>query len=319
MDSRLICYTIFIFFDLLFIFYRLFVLIIYIDFVSSALQILFYIIFIFMTLFYLFMIIINIPIRIGCIESINQNLKDNETKKTVLGIIVFAFGIFQLVVLSFFLGYVDYYQVNCPFILTDDFSEHYKKRCQLYNKNMNSRYSNQYICTYDPTNDFKYKYVRSGRSRYIKEKRIREKIEDDFLVCVDFSKEIEDNPIVTSFCNEYSNSKKYYCSRTNKPKKYSNVKDKNCKNKSKFYIGIIVILVISLLEFFYVELAICFHYYNLPYYIFTRTRKEREVRGNNCSSGNINSNLSSIFDSNQKHNKIDAHKKQKGNIEIDKN
>ena len=110
MDSSFICYTILIFFDFLFIFYRMFVLIIYIDFVSKALEILFYIIFTFMTLFYIFMIIINIPIRIGCIESINQNLKDNKTKKTVLGIIVAVFGIFQIIVLSILLDS----DVFCP-------------------------------------------------------------------------------------------------------------------------------------------------------------------------------------------------------------
>ena len=263
MDSSLICYTIFIFFYLLFIFYRMFVLIIYIDFVSSALQILFYIIFIFMTLFYIFMIIINIPIRIGCIESINQNLKDNKTIKTVLGIIVVVFGIFQIIVFFIFLGYVDYYKVNCPFTLTDDFSEHYKKRCQLYNKNMNSRYSNQYICTYDPTEDFKYKFVRRGKRSYKKEKRIREKIEDDFLVCVAFSKEIEDNPIVTSFCREYIDSKKYYCSRTNQPEKYNKVSDESCKSRTKYYVGMIIILVISYLEINYVIIAVCIHYYDL--------------------------------------------------------
>ena len=135
------------------------------------------------------------------------------------------------------------------------------------------------------------------------------------MVCVAFKKQIEDNPIVTSFCNEYSNSRKYYCSRTNKPKKYSDVKDKNCKNKTKFYVGIIIILVIALLENFYVELAICFHYYNFP----SRSRKKREEIESNCSSGNITNNLSSIFDSNQKQNIADTHKKQKGNIEIDKN
>ena len=319
MDSSLICYTIFIFFDLLFIFYRLFVLIIYIDFVSSALQILFYIIFIFMTLFYLFMIIINIPIRIGCIESINQNLKDNKTKKTVLGIIVFAFGIFQLVVLSFFLGYVDYYQVNCPFILTDDFSEHYKKRCQLYNKNMNSRYSNQYICTYDPTNDFKYKYVRSGRSRYKKEKKIREKIEDDFLVCVDFSKEIEDNPIVTSFCREYIDSKKYYCSRTNQPKRYNKVSDESCKSKTKYYVGMIIIIVISYLEIIYAILAVFIHYYDLPYYEFRHKKKKtnynNKINNNNNTSVNINNNLNYIFGGDQKKNDAGFEKKEEKGVD----
>ena len=262
------------------------------------------------------MILINIPIKINCIKIINENLKKAKKKKIIIGILLGIFCVFQIILLCFYFTDVEYYKKNCPFTLTDELSEHYNKRCELYNINKNSRYSNQYICSYDPTNDFKYKAIKNNGQNV---KNIEQKIEDDYLVCVAFNKEIEDNTIVTSFCNEYSNSKKYYCSRTNKPKKYSNVKDKNCKNKSKFYIGIIVILVISLLEFFYVELAICFHYYNLPYYIFTRTRKEREVRGNNCSSGNINSNLSSIFDSNQKHNKIDAHKKQKGNIEIDKN
>ena len=273
MDSSFICYTILIFFDFLFIFYRMFVLIIYIDFVSKALQILFYIIFIFMTLFYIFMIIINIPIRIGCIESINQNLKDNKTKKTVLGIIVAVFGIFQIIVLSIFLGYVDYYKVNCPFTLTDDFSEHYEKRCQLYNKNMNSRYSNQYICTYDPTNDFKYKIVRSGKSRYEVEKRIIKKLEDDFLVCVAFTKEIEDNPIVKAFCREYIDSKKYYCSRTNQPEKYNKISDKSCKNKTKYYVGINIIYIISIFEIFYVKIAINIHYYDLPLYEFRYKKK----------------------------------------------
>ena len=267
------------------------------------------------------MIIINIPIRIGCIESINQNLKDNKTIKTVLGIIVVVFGIFQIIVFFIFLGYMDYYKVNCPFTLTDDFSEHYKKRCQLYNKNMNSRYSNQYICTYDPTEDFKYKFVRRGKRSYKKEKRIREKIEDDFLVCVAFSKEIEDNPIVTSFCREYIDSKKYYCSRTNQPEKYNKVSDESCKSRTKYYVGMIIILVISYLEINYVIIAVCIHYYNLPYYEFSHRKKKKTNYNNkinnnsNNTSVNINNNLNYIFGGEQKRNDAGFEKKEEKGVD----
>ena len=312
MDKNFIRYAIFTFLDLLLIFYRIFVLIFYQNFASNTLQILFYIVFIFMTLLYVFMIIINIPIRIGCIKNIKENLKDNDT---VIRIIVVVFYIFQVTVLYFYFKYVHYYKVNCPFTLTDDFSQHYKERCELYNKNIYSRYSNQYICTYDPTNDFKYKIVRSGKSRYEVEKRITKKLEDDFLVCVSFTKEIKDNTIVNAFCREYTDSKKYYCSRTNQPERYNKISDKSCKNKTKYYVGINIIYIISIFEIFYVKIAINIHYYDLPYYEFRC--KKNSYNNNNTTSVNIDNNLISIFGSNQKKNDFGFEKKEE-NVEFTK-
>ena len=143
---------------------------------------------------------------------------------------------------------------NCPFILTDDLSGHYKQRCELYNINNNSRYSNQYICSYNPMNEFGYKsYYLKGFTIYVARK-INKKIEDDYLVCVDFIKTIDYNQIVNSFCEEYIDENKYYCSRTDQPKKYDKVDDKNCKSIGIYALHIIINVFI-VMEMLYLPMA----------------------------------------------------------------
>ena len=205
----------------------------------------------------------------------------------VVSIILVIIWIFIVVIVSLFIKKLTYYKKNCPFMLSDELNEHYKRRCELYNIYENSRYRNQYICSYDPTKDFKYKVVRNYRFSYREEKRIKRKIENDFLVCVDFTKEIDNNPIITSFCNEYSNSKKFYCSRTNQPKKLINVDDKNCKNNHKF-IGIIVIYVILFLELFYYFFIFFYSFRKLDYFDSSSYfyRKNKKVKANKANKEN---------------------------------
>ena len=221
-------------FDILFCLYKIFILMYYQGYVSLVKQILFNITFAFMSLFYIFMLLLYIPCRINFINEIKDKIKDSRITKYIITIIVCAFWIFQYVMISLYLTDVEYYKKNCPFSIADELSEHYKKRCELYNINNNSRYLNQYICSYDPTEDFRYKIVKSGKHSHKKDKRIEKEIKDDFLVCVSFNKEIEDNKIVASFCKEYIKEKKYYCSRTNQPKKNYKVDDKNCKSTAKY-------------------------------------------------------------------------------------
>ena len=95
-----------------------------------------------------------------------------------------------------------------------------------------------------------------------------------------FNKKIDDKPIITSFCNKYSDSEKYYCSRTNQPKKYNKVNDKDCNNNSK-YIEIAAILIIVCLELFYLILIPFF----IPYLIITYSFP------NNLSNQNNNNNM----------------------------
>ena len=109
---------------------------------------------------------------------------------------------------------------NCPFVIDEAYySENIRRRCDLYNRNFNSRYSYQYICSYDPSDDFKYS--------------LSEEIEPDQIICINYNNPIEDNSVIQSFINVYNEEKKFYCGRTNKPTGYSKVKPKDCKDSKK--------------------------------------------------------------------------------------
>ena len=78
----------------------------------------------------------------------------------ILLLIIICLFIFDDIYITLIIKYYFEYWKNCPFTITDDYNLHYQRRCELYNINENSRYLYQYICSYDPSGDFQYKYKR---------------------------------------------------------------------------------------------------------------------------------------------------------------
>jgi hypothetical protein len=176
-------------------------------------------------------------------------------KKT--NIIIFLFIYFILIVCENFIldvndgNYRKYLKI-CPYIISDlDLSLHLGRRCDLYNINNNSRYSYQYICSYNSAKEFRYK---ENQIDYKKEaKKLEKEIKSDYVICLKVESLIKNNSIVDSFSKEYANSDKYYCSRTNKPKDFIYAKHKDCNNKIKK--GFIYIFnLICFLEIFYFQI-----------------------------------------------------------------
>ena len=206
----------------------------------------------------------------------------------------------EIIILGINLSKVSDYWINCPFTITDPYEKlHYKRRCELYNINRNSRYKYQYICSYDNQKDFKYEYIcyYNLNSKLVcvkEEKRIKQKIENDYILCVGHKSEITNNEIVHLFNKEYSNEKKYYCGRTNQPKKNNYVEDNNCNNSFKkniFYF----FYIICILQIGY---PIVYYFFQLNYVSNIDDRNGRGNQNNIQYSINNNKSLSSTNISN---------------------
>ena len=151
-----------------------------------------------------------------------------------------------------FFNELDYknYIKNCPFALNTDlisFNEsiYGKRRCELYNKNMNSRYKYQYLCSYNASEDFK-----------------RDKTKDGFdkVICLPKINDIINNDIIKTFNEVYKNINKndsslFYCSRIDEPKKNEYIKDEYCKEEN-IYISLInfLLFLYDFLGFFHTQL-----------------------------------------------------------------
>ena len=231
----------------------LFVFIFYIYYSTKAIRILFYIIFCLQCLIHIFYLFIELPLRNNSINNLRIKFSGKKTS-VVVSLILFFLFIFEIILISFILGYNYDYWINCPFTLTDNLNEHYERRCELYKINTNSRYKYQFICSYDPTDDFKYEskdsvYQKRRTKRKVL-KALTKKIKKNYLACVKVNNVIENNDIISLFTKEYENICKYYCSRTNVPEKYSHVNDKDCNNKTK-NVFIIVLYCISYVKIFF--------------------------------------------------------------------
>ena len=145
------------------------------------------------------------------------------------------------------------YLKNCPFTFNSNitnFNEsiYGKRRCELYNINLNSRYKYQYICSYDASQDF-----------------IHDKTKDGFdkIVCVSKINNIKGNNIIKKFSKVFENkdnndNELFYCSRIHKPKKNEYIKDEYCKKVNNIYLSIIgwLIFLYDLINLFHTELNI---------------------------------------------------------------
>ena len=147
----------------------------------------------------------------------------------LLFIFSFLFWIIHLIIITFNFNKFKLYYKNCPYTIRDlEYSLHIQRRCELYNIYNNSRYSFQYICSYDSSKDFNNK--------------LEYEMEPNNVICIPFKNLIENNNQINIFLNEYKNEEKFYCSRTDNPDKYNYATSKDCNEKKYKYMLAFIIL-----------------------------------------------------------------------------
>ena len=114
-----------------------------------SLQILFYISFFAL---YIFILLIEISIY----DKYMKNLKYKIEKHYCLTYLIFLLLMFYFYfILLINLEKYKYFILDCPFYLDKlDYDLNFDRRCEIYDINYNSRYSYQYICSYDSSIDF---------------------------------------------------------------------------------------------------------------------------------------------------------------------
>ena len=157
----------------------------------------------------------------------------------ILYIISILFLILELIVITLNYKSLKEFWINCPYIIGDlKYNLHIKRRCELYNINNNSRYSYQYICSYDSSKDFRNHLSLENKS--------------DKVICIQFKELVDNNNIIELFKKEYKKEKKFYCSRTNIPEDYSYAKHSDCnEKKNKFMLAILILPYLRILFIFW--------------------------------------------------------------------
>ena len=209
---------------------------------TEALSIIYYILFSFLSINYLYFLLYELPFKIYFIKVLKEKIDKNHS--------IFIYAYLFLLVISYIILTVNFsifakYLGNCPFAIDDpDYKLHLKRRCELYNINNNSRYAYQYICSYNSSKDFQDK----------NKKENNQEITPNKVICIPVNKLIQDNDIITLFNNEYLKETKFYCSRTDKPKNNTYVKNKDC-NKDKLTLGFTFFLL-SLFKMYFIIIYI---------------------------------------------------------------
>ena len=205
---------------------------------SKALGILSYICSSIIIIYYIYILLIENDLDINILKK----LREYPIKVTYcICCISLLFTFFELIILLINVTKFSNFWRNCPFIISDlDYNLHLNRRCELYNINNNSRYSYQYICSYDPSKEFDNKF--------------KQEIKPEKIICNQVKTLIPDNNIISLFNDEYSEKKKYYCSRTDMPKDYSFAKHKDCKQIK--YNVIITFYMLSLVQIFFIYIYI---------------------------------------------------------------
>ena len=186
-----------------------------------SLQVLFYITFFPLCSIYIFILLIEISIYGKYLKSLKYKFAKRICLFTLIFFFLsFIFGIILFINLVRFEKFIK----NCPFYLDKlDYALNFDRRCELYNTNYNSRYSYQYICSYDSSKEFI-----NNKNKLIQE------VKPDSVICTKFN-ELIDNTIINNFKDVYSKEDMYYCSRTNMPQEndFSFAKAKDCR-KTKY-------------------------------------------------------------------------------------
>lgn len=209
---------------------------------TKALEVLFFICISFIILCYMFIIFLFFSDKIKCLKKIREKLK----RKVILMIIVFIFfEIFEFIVFTINLAKYSNYWRNCPFTLSSlEYKEHYSRRCELYNTNNNSRYMYQYICSYNPTQEF----INAKKNKKNSQNKLSEEIKSETIICIPLKNIIPDNEVVILFNNEYSKNKNFYCSRTDRPNNFTFAKPKDCNKIT--YAFMLIFYLISLFQIY---------------------------------------------------------------------
>ena len=215
--------------EFIYLFSEIFTLI-YTIWITKAIKISFIIFFCFNIIYYIFAFLALVKIYVSEFAHLSLLL---------FYINFFTYFIILTVNIDQFFKYWKY----CPYLIKDlDYNLDFERRCELYNINKNSRYSYQYICSYDSSKDFK-KYD------------LEYEIQNDNIICISVYKIKKTNEIIFKFNNEYKDNINYYCSRTNSPYNYPFVNHTNCK-KVKYSL-MIALYIIFIFEFIFYFFLMC--------------------------------------------------------------
>jgi hypothetical protein len=203
--------------------------------ISKGIAIAIYIIFSVCILVYIYLII-----------SIFIYKKIPETKKGFLKInrflipatIILMF--FECLVYAINISYYEKYKKICPFTLKDlDLNFHSRKKCILYNINHYSRYSYQYICSFDPSNDLK--KLELTKDEFETSNKL------EIVRCLPVNNLLNED-ILTEFVKEYNDTNNYYCSLVFQPKPNNFVDVKECdKNLRKINYSFLFLLYFQII------------------------------------------------------------------------
>ena len=201
---------------------------------TKALAILFYICIFFILIFYIYFLLIETNLNIKCLTK----LREQPVELFIIFDLIFVFFcIFEFVVMCVNISKYANYWRNCPFIISDlDLSLHYKRRCELYNINNNSRYAYQYICSYDSSKEFENKELKAENK-------------PEKVICNEVKTLIPNNNVITLFNNEYSKTKQYYCNRSDKPQDYTFASHKDCTQVK--YGFLVFFYILSLIQIYF--------------------------------------------------------------------
>ena len=218
-----------------------------------SLQVLFYISFFALCSIYIFILLIEISIYGKYLKNLKNKFENHINLFTLifLFLVIFFYIIFLINIFRF-----QKFIINCPFCLDKlDHDLNFDRRCELYDINYNSRFSYQYICSYDSSKDFS----------NINKKKLKQKVNPDNVICIKFN-ELIDNTIINNFKDVYNKKDIFYCSRTNMPQEsdFSFVKSKHCR-MSKYKL-VVSFDLIALFQYIYPLL------FMISFYKFIRNR-----------------------------------------------
>ena len=204
--------------------------------ISKSIALANYIIFSFCMLVYVYLIISFIIYK-----------KKQETKQFLSKLNTFSYSVFIIILFIECLAYTinilyyEKYRKICPFTLEGiDFKNHLSRRCELYNINSNSRYSFQYICTYNPSDEFK--NIELDKDEYVTSNKL------EIMQCLLVNNLINNDYKVLEFGKEYNGINKFYCSLVFKPKSNNYIDSSECqKNRSKINFSFLSLIYIQLL------------------------------------------------------------------------
>ena len=148
-----------------------------------------------------------------CNNKYNRLRRDMFIVYSVLYFIFITVWHLFIIYLLITMNFLDYqaFLPNCPYIIKDlEYDLHVKKRCELYNIYNNSRYSYQYICSFDSSKD---------------------KYNENIVICIPY-KNIINNDIINNFIKEYKDEQNFLCHRRSIPE-FENDNYKYCSEKKR--------------------------------------------------------------------------------------